>query len=92
MIIALDDEKLITAAFQIAQGLAYDGRPSQKLSSPPLMVILQLLTGEYLEEVGGVKNERDGTSEAWVLQFFRSARKSRECVGGIVGGNLMRFR
>jgi len=48
------------------------GRTNQERSSPPLLTTLLLLTGEPLEEVGGVKNESDGTSEAWELQgaFF----------------------
>ena len=43
---------------------AYGG-PNHERSSPPLLTVLLLLTGEHLEEVGGVKNERDGTSEVW---------------------------
>ena len=48
------------------------GLTSQERSSPPLLTTLLLLTGDPLEEVGGVKNESDGTSEAWELQgsFF----------------------
>ena len=48
------------------------GRTNQERSSPPLLTTLLLLTGDPLEEVGGVKNESDGTSEAWELQgsFF----------------------
>ena len=59
------------AAFPAAFFIAY-GRPNHERSSPPLLTVLLLLTGEHLEEVGGVKNERDGTSEAWALQgsFF----------------------
>ena len=36
------------------------------------MTVLLLLTGEHLEEVDGVKNERDGTPEVWAPQgsFF----------------------
>ena len=48
------------------------GQPSQERSPLPLLTVLLLLTGERLEEVGGVKNERDGTSGVWALQgsFF----------------------
>ena len=48
------------------------GRPNQERTSPPLLTVLLLLTGDRLEELGGVKNESDGTSEAWELQgsFF----------------------
>ena len=47
-------------------------RPNQERSPLPLLTVLLLLTGEHLEEVGGVKNERDGTSEVWASQrsFF----------------------
>ena len=43
-------------------------QPNQERSSLPLLTVLLILTGERQEEVGGVKNERDGTSEAWALQ------------------------
>ena len=52
------------AAFPAAFFIAY-GRPNHERSSPPLLTVLLLLTGEHLEEVGGVKNERDGTSGVW---------------------------
>ena len=59
------------AAFPAAFFIA-SGRPNQERSSPPLLTVLLLLTGDRLEELGGVKNESDGTSEAWELQgsFF----------------------
>ena len=67
--------------------------PNPDRQALPLLTVLLLLTGEHLEEVGGVKNERDGTSEAWALQgFFCGPRKSRECVGGSLGGNAGRFQ
>ena len=49
------------AAFPAAFFIAC-GRPNHERSSPPLLTVLLLLIGEPLEEVGGVKNERDGTS------------------------------
>ena len=59
------------AAFPAAFFIAY-GRPNHERSSPPFLTVLLLLTEEHLEEVGGVKNERDGTYEVWALQgsFF----------------------
>ena len=55
------------AAFPAAFFIAC-GQPNQERSSPPLLTVLLLLTGEHLEEVGGGKNERDGTSGVWALQ------------------------
>ena len=36
------------------------GRPNQERSSPPLLTVLLLLTGEHQEEGDGEKNERTG--------------------------------
>ena len=47
------------AAFPAAFFIAYGG-PNHERSSPPLLTVLLLLTGEHLEEVGGEKNERTG--------------------------------
>ena len=41
------------------------GGPNQERSSPPLLTVLPLLTGEHLEEGDGEKNERTG-SLGWV--------------------------
>ena len=48
------------AAFPAAFFIAC-GRPNHERSSPPLPTVLLLLTGEHLEEGGGVKNERTGS-------------------------------
>ena len=61
----------LLAAFLAAFFIAC-GRPNQERSSLPVLPVLLLLTGEHLEEVDGVKNERGGTPEVWALQgsFF----------------------
>ena len=61
----------LVAAFPAAFFIAC-GRPNHERSSPPFLTVLPLLTGDHQEEGGGVKNERDGISEAWALQgsFF----------------------
>ena len=49
--------------------------------------------GEHLEEVGCVKNERDGTSEVWApLGSFLAPGGPTRCVGGSVRGNHARFQ
>ena len=50
------------AAFPAAFFIAC-GQPNQERSSPPLLTVLLLLTGEHLKEVGGVKNEETGSLE-----------------------------
>ena len=44
------------AAFPAAFFIAY-GRPNQERSSPPLLTVLLLLTGEHQEEGDGASNE-----------------------------------
>ena len=63
----------LVAAFPAAFFIAC-GRPNLERSPVLLLTVLLLLTEEHQEEVGGVKNERDGTSEMWAPRgsFFVS--------------------
>ena len=40
--------------------LSLSGRPNYERSSPPLLTVLLLLTGEHQEEVGGASEREDG--------------------------------
>ena len=50
------------AAFPAAFFIAYGG-PNHERSSPPLLTVLLLLTGEHLQEGDGASEREDGTSE-----------------------------
>ena len=56
------------------------GRPNHERSSPPLLTVLLLLTGEHQEEGDGEKNERAGPLE-WVgtpgVFFWHSVEAER---------------
>ena len=59
------------AAFPAAFFIAYGG-PNHERSSPPLLTVPLLLTGEHQEEGEEASEREDGTSGVWALQrsFF----------------------
>ena len=67
--------------------IAY-GRPNPDRSSPPLLTVLPLLTGEHQEEGGWVEKTRVQTSEGGNASevFFVVPGSLVRSVGGNVGG------
>ena len=55
------------AAFPAAFFIAYGG-PNHERSSPPLLTVLILLTGEHQEEGKEASEREDGTSGVWTPQ------------------------
>ena len=65
------------------------GRPNLERSSPPLLTVLLLLTGENQEEGDGARTRTDpGVGHP---EVFFGVPDPMECVGGSVGGKSDRF-